>query len=130
MNWSSYFPTKVFFGSNAVRDNYAVLENLGKRALIVTGKGGSAQRSGALDDVGRALEQLSIKWEVFNEVEANPSIQTVRKGAAVARSFRLILLLVLGAAHRWIVPRPLLSWLATKSVMKNCLPCSLKMSCR
>lgn len=86
MNWSSYFPTKVFFGSNAVRDNYAVLENLGKRALIVTGKGGSAQRSGALDDVGRALEQLSIKWEVFNEVEANPSIQTVRKGAAVARS--------------------------------------------
>jgi len=86
MSWQSYFPTKIFFGAYAIAENKAVLTALGNRALIVTGQGGSARRTGALDDICQALEQSSIKWSVFDQVEANPSIETVRKGAEYARA--------------------------------------------
>ncbi len=85
MSWQSYFPTKVFFGAYAVVENAAAFGPLGKRALIVTGRGGSARRTGALDDLLRVLTQTSIKWEIFDQVEANPSIETARKGARQAR---------------------------------------------
>lgn len=85
MSWQSYFPTNIFFGAQAIADNSESLTTLGKRALIVTGQGGSAKRTGALDDICRTLDHSSVKWEVFAQVEANPSIATVRKGAQLAR---------------------------------------------
>lgn len=88
MSWHSSFPTQIYFGAHAIADNYAVLTTLGKRALIITGQGGSARRTGVLDDICRAMEKLAIKWEVFAQVEANPSIDTVRKGALQAKNFK------------------------------------------
>ena len=88
MSWHASFPTQIYFGAHAVADHCAGLAALGKRALLITGQGGSARRSGALDDIGQAMEQLAIKCELFDQVEANPSIETVRKGAAQAKTFR------------------------------------------
>jgi alcohol dehydrogenase class IV len=88
MSWHASFPTQIYFGAHAVADNYAGLTALGKRALIITGQGGSARRTGALDDICRAMELLSIKWEVFDQVESNPSTETVRKGAIQAKTLK------------------------------------------
>ncbi len=56
---------------------------LGSRALIVTGRS-SAKRSGALEDVKKALEALEISWAVFDEVTENPMLETCHRGGRVA----------------------------------------------
>ncbi|MDD3267844.1 MAG: iron-containing alcohol dehydrogenase family protein [Syntrophomonadaceae bacterium] len=88
MTWQAHFPTRVFFGRGVINEQADLLHTLGSRALIVTGKGGSAIRNGALEDVCRTLEKTSLGWELFNEVEPNPTIETVRRGAALAREMR------------------------------------------
>lgn len=85
MSWQAYLSSHIYFGVNALENNYKALEGLGKQALIVIGQGGSARKNGALSDLCQALQQLSITWEVFDQVEANPSIDTARAGALLAR---------------------------------------------
>ncbi len=85
MSWQSYTSSRIIFGLNAIAENHSALAGLGKKSLIVMGQGGSARRIGALDDLCQALQQLDITWELFDQVEANPSIETVRQGAQLAR---------------------------------------------
>lgn len=54
------------------------LKAYGKSALIVTGKH-SAKQSGALSDVENSLASLGIRSVVFDQVEENPSTDTVMK---------------------------------------------------
>lgn len=54
------------------------LAQLGRRALIVTGRH-SAKLNGSLDDVQEALSSEGVFWTLFDEVEENPSVETVMK---------------------------------------------------
>lgn len=85
MIWQWFSPSKIVFGSGAIKENENLLKTMGSRALIVTGKGGSAKRNGSLSDICDSLENLKIDWDIFNEVEANPSVDTARKAADMAR---------------------------------------------
>lgn len=76
-----FMPTKIIFGHDVVKDAGTELA-LGTKALIVTGQS-SAKRSGALDDV---LAVLSTDYVIFDEVENNPTVETVVKGAKFARA--------------------------------------------
>lgn len=86
MSWQSFLPGHIYFGNNVIKETPDIFKGLGSKALIVTGQGGSARRIGALDDICQALQQVKAKWEVFDQVEANPSIATVRAGAKLAQS--------------------------------------------
>ena len=86
MSWHSFLPGHIYFGNNVIKQTPGIFKGLGSKALIVTGQGGSAQRIGALDDITQALQQENIKWEIFNQVEANPSIATIRAGAKLAQT--------------------------------------------
>lgn len=77
-----YLPTRIIYGENAVRKGYVWLNSLGNKALLVTGKK-SALKSGALDDVLTVLNGLKKQYVVFDEVEENPVLETVIKGAQV-----------------------------------------------
>ncbi len=88
MSWQAYSSANIYFGVNVMADNYKALEGLGKKALIVIGQGGSARNNGALSDLCQALQKLSIDWEIFDQVEANPGIDTVRAGALLARDYQ------------------------------------------
>jgi len=88
MIWQACFPTQIYFGPGIVGYEAANLTRLGKRALIVTGSGGSAVRNGALDDITAALAKMDITWELFNRVETNPSIENIREGAAQATAMQ------------------------------------------
>ncbi len=85
MNWHWFISTKIFYGKDVLRENAHSFKTLGDKALIITGQGGSPRRNGSLDDTIWALESVGLGWEVFAEVEANPSITTVRRGAATAK---------------------------------------------
>lgn len=77
-----YMPVKVYDEKDCVAQHAKELATLGKKALIVTGRT-SARKNGALDDVCEALKQYDTQWVEFNEVEENPSVETVRKAASI-----------------------------------------------
>lgn len=86
MPWQANYSSKIIFGSQAVKESSNLLEDIGKNALIVIGQGGSARKNGALHDVCELLQNASITWDIFDQVEANPSIDTVRAGARLAQA--------------------------------------------
>ena len=73
-----YMPTKVYNEKKCVENHSRELAALGTRALIVTGKHSSRQ-NGSLEDVKRALEREGTPYCIFDEVEENPSVDTVMK---------------------------------------------------
>lgn len=77
-------PTKVFFGRGCIAQSGAALKSLGTKALLVTGRH-SAKVNGSQADVTKKLDELQIPWVLFDEVENNPSVATIRKAAAFAK---------------------------------------------
>lgn len=73
-----YMPVKVWEEEHCVENHAAELSSLGKHALIVTGHH-SSRLNGSLDDVRNALSSTHIPFTVFDEVEENPSEETVMK---------------------------------------------------
>lgn len=73
-----YMPTRLYQEPECVMAHRGEMAALGSRALIVTGKH-SAKANGSYDDVCRALDAEKIAHVLFDEVEQNPSIETVMK---------------------------------------------------
>lgn len=84
MNFSYLMPVKVIMGKNCIKNNAQVFNTGWKKALIVTGRR-SAKINGAEKDVCDALVICGIEWDIFDQVEPNPSIENVRKGADAAK---------------------------------------------
>ena len=81
MNAFNFFlPTQMVYGQGVVKKAGEALA-LGSKALIVTGKS-SARLSGALDDV---LAVLPGEYVIFDQVENNPSLETVEAGGKLAK---------------------------------------------
>lgn len=72
-------PVKVYEEENCILNHSGQLASLGKRALIVTGRH-SARANGSLRDVTEALEKEGVEYAVFDEIEENPSVETVMRG--------------------------------------------------
>lgn len=67
---------KIIFGNNVVKDNEELINSLGNKFLIVSGKSG-AKKSGALDDF---LETIKEKdYFIFDEIGENPKVETILK---------------------------------------------------
>lgn len=79
-----YAPTNVYVEKECVKNHAAELTALGSSALILTGRH-SAVANGSLADVTAVLEEASIPYVVFNEVEENPSVQTVVRAAEAGK---------------------------------------------
>jgi alcohol dehydrogenase class IV len=74
---------KIVFGEGALD---ALDELEGQRALIVTDA--TLVKLGLVDQVKRHLDKTGIETHVFDAVEPDPSVGTVRQGAAVAQEFQ------------------------------------------
>ena len=76
-------PRDIYYGKGSMEE----LKNLkGKKAVIVLG-GGSMKRFGFLDKAVSYLQQAGIEVKLFENVEPDPSVETVMKGAAMMREF-------------------------------------------
>ena len=83
-NFNFHVTTDIRFGKDRLGELPEVLNQFGKRVLIVYG-GGSIKKIGLYDQV---MEQLKANDnEVFElaGVEPNPRIETVRRGAEICR---------------------------------------------
>lgn len=80
-----YMPVEVYEEPNAVMNHAADLKAFGEKALIVTGRH-SAAANGSLADVTAALDSAGVAWCHFNEVEENPSVDTVMKARELGQA--------------------------------------------
>ncbi|MDD6038454.1 MAG: iron-containing alcohol dehydrogenase family protein [bacterium] len=79
-----YIPTHIYSEKECVKNHAAELAALGNKALIVTGKH-SSRKNGSLNDVTTALKEQGRDYVIFDDIEENPSVETVMK----AREFGL-----------------------------------------
>lgn len=77
-----FMPTKVYSEKECVKNHAKEICSLGKKAMIVTGKH-SSRVNGSLDDVVAVLEQGQIPYIIFDEIEENPSVETVMKAREI-----------------------------------------------
>ena len=76
-------PRDIYYGKGALEN----LKNLkGKKAIIVLG-GGSLKRFGFVDKVVSYLSEAGIETQLFENVEPDPSVETVMKGAEAMQKF-------------------------------------------
>ena len=77
-------PRDLYHGKGSI----AELANLkGKKAIVVVG-GGSMKRFGFLDKAVGYLKEAGMEVELFENVEPDPSVTTVMKGAEAMRKFQ------------------------------------------
>lgn len=86
-------PPKIFFKYNALP---IALEEVAdrKRAFIVTDK--PLFELGYTDYVTKPLEEKGIDYEIFHEVEPDPTLATVKRGLAIMNNFKPDLIIALG----------------------------------
>lgn len=90
-----FMPTKVFLGQGCIAENAVQMQQLGKRAFIVTGKN-SARLNGSLADMESALQANNISYFVFDKITSNPSIQLVREAARIAKEEKVDFIIGIG----------------------------------
>jgi alcohol dehydrogenase class IV len=88
-------PEVMYFGWGAVEQLGAEAARLGKRALLVTGRG-SMKRLGIEDRVMKLLTDAGLEVASFSGVESDPRSATIDRGARVAREERCDLVVGLG----------------------------------
>ncbi|MCL1940141.1 MAG: iron-containing alcohol dehydrogenase [Desulfovibrionaceae bacterium] len=76
-------PRDIYYGKGSLE----TLKTLrGKRAIVVVG-GGSMKRFGFLDKTVDYLKEAGMEVRLFENVEPDPSVETVMKGAQAMREF-------------------------------------------
>ena len=94
-NFDFHVTTDIRFGKDRLAELPEVLNQYGKKVLIVYG-GGSIKKIGLYDKV---MEQLKANGnEVFElaGVEPNPRVETVRRGAEICRKENVDVILAVG----------------------------------
>lgn len=76
-------PRDMYYGKGALEQ----LKNIkGQKAVLVLG-GGSMKRFGFVDNALGYLKEAGIETRLFENVEPDPSVETVMKGAKMMREF-------------------------------------------
>ncbi|WP_346916881.1 iron-containing alcohol dehydrogenase family protein [Clostridium sp.] len=73
-----FMPTKVICEKNAISNHGSIMNSLGSTALIVTGTH-SSKTNGSLNHVLNSLKENNIEFHIFDDVEENPSTDTINR---------------------------------------------------
>lgn len=71
-------PSKIFMGEGALLQSKSALAALGSHALIVTGK--VVTKSGLVDKLTALLDEIGVKWTVFNDITGEPTDTMIEAG--------------------------------------------------
>lgn len=105
MSFSIYMPTRWLFGAGAL--NELGRQPLpGRTALLVSSSGRSAKDSGSLYRVMELLAHGGAEFRLFDQVESNPSKDTVMAGAGSRGETAATSSSRSAAAASWTPPRP------------------------
>ncbi len=122
INFDFNMPTKIVFGENALA-RAEVNMNLGKHALIVTGKS-SAKISGALDDVTQALDKLGIKYTIFDRIKENPMLSVCFEGGRFAHEICADMVIGIGGGSPLDASKVIAAFGANPSIAEKDIFCA------
>ncbi len=94
-NFIEYNPTKVHFGKNIVDTMHTLIDNYGKKALIVYGKE-SAKKYGFIDKISAQLELANIAFVEYGGIKPNPVISDVYKAVALCKKEKIDFIISVG----------------------------------
>lgn len=80
-----FMPTILYSEENCVKNHGKELSLMGRKAMIITGKK-SSRINGSLSDVEETLKVKNIEYIIFDDIEENPSVETVMKAREVGIS--------------------------------------------
>ncbi len=80
--WEFISPRTIVYGEDALE---YLREIQGRKAFVVSGK--TISRIGIAGKVSRYLEEAGMEVKGFDEVEPEPSVETVKRGAEAMREF-------------------------------------------
>ena len=95
MNFEFNNPVRVVFGPGKLADLGRLAAGVGTRVMVVIGQG-SVKTVGILDRAGKSLEAAGVPYDVFEGVEPNPRISTVRRGVEAVRAFEADVVVAIG----------------------------------
>lgn len=84
MKFEFYNPTRLIFGAGSLGQLGKVVNQYGKKALLVIG-GGSVKKSGAFDRAVASLKAAGVLVVEFSGVEPNPRLSTVVRASELAK---------------------------------------------
>jgi alcohol dehydrogenase YqhD (iron-dependent ADH family) len=94
-NFVSYNPTEVHFGKGAVGELGKAAGKLGRKALLVYGKG-SVLRNGSHRDSMDQLEKAGIGVVEYSGIKANPVVEDVDAAAGLGKKESVDLIVAVG----------------------------------
>ncbi len=94
-DFTFHAPTEVIFGRNAAQQAGRLASRLGRRALLVYGRG-SVVKSGLLAVIGNSLSASGVEFEEFGGVQPNPTLSHAEKGVKAAVDFGADLIIGIG----------------------------------
>ncbi len=95
MNMNFFVNTKVITGVDCVKNNSEKICSFGEKCLIVTGAS-SAKKCGALDDVISALDSNGVKYEIYDKICQNPTVESCFEAGRIAHGFGADFILGIG----------------------------------
>lgn len=115
-----YNPVNVYIENNCVAGHAADIAAIGSRSLIVTGRH-SSRANGSLDDVTTVLDTYKIPYMIFDDVEENPSTETVAKAAEIGKAFQADFVIGIGGGSPIDAAKAIALLVANPSETKDCL---------
>ena len=89
-------PTKLVFGADAQKQTGQLLASFGAKKVLITLGGGSAKRSGLLQQITDSIDEAGITWSLYEGCRANPEAAWVDEGAKVYKAENCDFLLAVG----------------------------------
>jgi alcohol dehydrogenase len=93
-DWKFYMPTRIRFGWGRFQEIRQVVDELKRKKIFLVTSRHFAKKYGILEKLSDFLKGLTLV--VFAEVEENPTIETVDRGATQCRDGRCDLMMGLG----------------------------------
>jgi len=94
-NFIAYNPTKLYFGKNVFENIPEEIANLGKKVLLITGKG-SVKKYGYYDQIAQQLELAGKEIVNFSGIKPNPTVNVAEQAVTLAKKEKIDFIIALG----------------------------------
>ncbi len=95
MSFEYYMPARIYFGKGKIEELGKV--NLpGKKALIIISAGVAMKKYGYLQKVESLISRNGSQYAVFDKIQPNPTLESIREGSKLAREEKCDYIIGLG----------------------------------
>lgn len=118
MDFKYYMPVQMYFGRDVVIKHKEEFSKAGQRALIVTGRK-SSKINGSLVEVEQCLSETGVEYTLFDEVEENPSLETIERAADLGREKEVDFIIGIGGGSPLDAAKAVALFIKNPSVNKD-----------